>query len=68
MGTQSALSENNKTIDENTPDLERVKNTPFLVSDVITGVEALANVFKDVGKDLMGGWYERNEILLSGAD
>ncbi|MFM9873934.1 MAG: RHS repeat-associated core domain-containing protein [Fimbriimonadaceae bacterium] len=62
--SRSALDDYNKTIDEMQPNLEGVKSTPFIVSDVIAAFEWLGKEINKLGKEVRGARFEYAESVL----
>lgn len=57
--------EHREEIRKHQPDLENIKNTPFLVSEVVSVFEGLGNWINDLGADVVGHRMQAHEEMLS---
>ncbi|ARU42349.1 hypothetical protein CCB80_14805 [Armatimonadetes bacterium Uphvl-Ar1] len=57
--------EHREDIRKHQPDLENIKNTPFLVSEVVSVFEGLGNWINDLGADVVGSRMQAHDEMLS---
>ncbi|MBA4293538.1 hypothetical protein C0431_11285 [bacterium] len=57
--------EHREDIRKHQPDLENIKNTPFLVSEVVSVFEGLGNWINDLGADVVGHRMQAHDEMLS---